>query len=61
MLTFCIRFIITWDSLRFLLIHFADYKRKLSQVTINRIQNVKISFIPQVKSTFFFGSGSSVL
>jgi hypothetical protein len=40
-LTYCIQFIVTWDSLRFE----ADYKRKLPQVTINRIQYVKISFI----------------
>ena len=30
----------------FFIIRFADYKRKLPQVTINRIQYVKISFIP---------------
>ena len=45
-LTYCIRFIVTWDSLRFFIIRFTDYKRKLPQVTINRIQNVKICFIP---------------
>jgi hypothetical protein len=44
-LTYFIRFIVTWDSLRFSIIRFADYKSKLSQVTINRIQCVKISFI----------------
>ena len=44
-LTYCIRFIVTWDSLRFFIIRFADYKRKLPQVTINNIQYVKINFI----------------
>jgi hypothetical protein len=27
--TYCIRFIVTWDSLRFFIIREADYKRKL--------------------------------
>jgi hypothetical protein len=47
-LTSCIRFIEIWNSLRFFIIRFADYKRKLPQVTINRIQCVKISFIPYI-------------
>jgi hypothetical protein len=42
-LTYCIRFIVALGSLRF-----ADYKPKLAQVTctINRIQYIKISFLP---------------
>jgi hypothetical protein len=45
-LTFCIQFIVTWNSLCFFIICEADYKSKLDlpQVTINHIQNVKISF-----------------
>jgi hypothetical protein len=49
MLKFWIWFIVTWDSLRFFIILFADCKRKLPQVTIKHLQNVKISFIPYMK------------
>jgi hypothetical protein len=42
-------YFVAWNGLRFFIIRFADYKRKLPQVAINRIQNVKISFIPQMQ------------
>jgi hypothetical protein len=38
--------IVTLDSLHFFKNNFVDYKCKLPQVTINHIQNVKISFTP---------------
>jgi hypothetical protein len=52
MVTFCIRFIVIWDRLRFLIIRFADYKRKLSQVTtsILRVLQAIPSPLPVVYS-----------